>query len=198
MPASFDAKLARRYLARTVIYAAAVLLMVAAAPATQADEQGDNPQYTAWANFKVGSTCTLVGKAQAGPVELEIKTKSTLSEVSKDHVTLDTTRSTVLSGEKRPTETIKQTIPAKIEKRDLKDDGTEVIAAAGKNFKCEVIEVTTEAPNPDAPSNKGNAKAWISSEVPGGVVKIVATGSVIGPDGQRNELTLVLDSFEVK
>jgi hypothetical protein len=185
----------QQHFARSLVAAAAALFALAATPAGQ---QIDDPRYAAWASFKVGSTSTLSGNAKAGPIDLEINTKSTLIAVTTDHVTLKTISSTVLNGQQRPTETIEETVPAKIESEDQKDDGQGIIQAAGRTFKCEIFEGATDAPEPGAPKSGGIAKAWISKEVPGGIVKLSATGSLVGPNGERSQLNLMLQSFEAK
>jgi hypothetical protein len=171
-------------------------------------EQVDSPRYQAWAKFKVGSSHTLQGEADAGGMTIHSEMTETLAEVTDDHVTVETTNTTNVMGRDHTTPPRRRTIPAKEDIKDAKQVGTEDVQAMGKTFSCKVWEVT-EAPTGAAPGQPGanagdqrhgSAKIWASPDVPGGVVKMEVKGHTGGPkeQGQDVTLTYLLKSYEAK
>lgn len=149
-------------------------------------EQVDNPAFGAWTKFAVGSNATLSGSIEAGERKMQMEMTQKLAEKADDKVTIETTATMEMMGQKHATPARKQEIKAKTEKADITEIGSEKVEAAGKTFDCKVYEMK----NPD-PQSQGKAKAWISSEVPGGLVKMEANG----PQGK---MSYTLKSFEVK
>ena len=91
-----------------------------------------------------------------------------------------------IAGQNQEIPPQKQTILAKIEKQNITEVGAEKVEAAGKTLDTKVYEMAG-----GAPGQTGKAKAWISDQVPGGVVKLEAKtpqGAVAG----------MLKGFEVK
>ncbi len=160
------------------------LLLTAASWAFAADTI-DNPQYTSWAKFKVGTSVTLKTESDMGGMNSQMETTMTLLELTPDKAVVETKMSMNAAGHQMDMPARKMDIPAKIEKPaptlngatpatepakvDAKQS-TEEIDVAGKKIKCKVVEATTVTNGMTTKS-----KSWTSEEVPGGLVKMEAT-----------------------
>ncbi len=171
-------------IARTAF--AVLFVMMVAAPLARA-EQVDNPAYEAWAKFGVGSSETLHSSMQAGGQSMEMESTRTLKEKTDDHLVITVQATMNMMGQQHTTPERTMTIPAKTQKKDVKELGTEDVQAAGQTFSCKVFEV--KGINPQEPG--AFAKIWVSPEVPGGVVKMQA-GS------PRGTITSTLKSYDKK
>lgn len=156
-------------------------------------EQQDNQQYLHWAKFKPGSSVTMTGNVEGNAQKVQIDMTNTLVEVKPDKLVLESYSTLNIAGQDRKSPARKRDVPAKEEKKAVvKEVGEEQIEAAGKKFKCKVIEGETDvAPGPGGASGKAKAKIWIADEVPGGAVKMVVTSD-------RGTMTFTLKSFDVK
>ena len=162
-------------------------------------EMIDNPQYKGWAKRNPGSTATLKGKTVAMGHSMDMEMTQKLIEVKPDEVVIEASTVVSMAGNKMPAHTMKQTIPAKVEKDPANpnpdqpkiewQEGEEKVEVMGKSLTCKVYESTMEQGG-----NTMKAKVWNSDEVPGGTVKMQVT-----MDGEvKSETTLELVSYEDK
>ena len=174
----------------------AIALMATASVVRAADEV-ENPRYKVWSSFKVGSSETLEGKITMGPNEVTVTMTTTLKELVEDHATLERAVTAVVMGHDHTNPPQSETVPAKAEKREMTELPNEKIEAAGKTFDCKVIETTGNVPmgRPGAPAQTVKMKLWVSSEVPGGLVKMEMPNAMAGADAK---VDYTLKSFEVK
>ena len=146
--------------------------------------QVENPQYKEWAKYKPGTSMTMSTTSDAGGQSSKMETKTTIKEVTDDHVTLETAMSMDAGGQKmdmpaQSTEIKKMMeempatpnaqAPADAPKPDTKTSEESVTVGAG-TFKTKLTESTMEAAG-----NKTVSKTWTSDDVPGGMVKMEAT-----------------------
>jgi hypothetical protein len=199
---------ARRWAAGLVCVGA---VMVAAGSARADDATAvPSPRYAAWAKCKPGTSATLSGDmdmGQMGKIHTEIT--RTLVSVTPDAATVTVLSKITMMGTERPGRTRTETIPAKEPPRDMKQTGTVDVEAMGKSYKCKVYEATGAAAGqaspvagrpgmggPGAPAgyNPADAKAtaYISDDVPGGMVKLEVTGAA------GKLVTFVLTAVDVK
>src|ERR1041384_5793131 len=132
--------------------------------------QSKHPTYDRCANFKVGSWVKMKIEAESGGVKGVEDRTVTLTELTKEKAILEWKRIRILAERKYPEETSRIEIrsdnwpnPTTVQK-----EGEEEIEIAGKKLKCRWIKGT---------SNEGNVKFWVSTEVPGGIVKVEQTTS---------------------
>jgi hypothetical protein len=164
-------------------------IMVSAAPMRAG--QIENPEYNAWAKFKIGSSRTLAG-AHGGSgsfTATQGSSPSTLEKVENDKITIRGGPPIFGYGP----------ITAKIDQKDIKFLGEETVTAMGKTFKCKVYELAKITSPNGAKSSQ--LKKWINDEVPGGLVKeenkITEPGP--SPDLQYHRTeTFLLTAYEVK
>jgi hypothetical protein len=158
-------------------------------------EMVDNPEFTSWAKFKVGTAVTYSRQMSMGGDQRTMDTTSTLTEVTPDHVTLENKTTMSVNGTVQNIPAQTRTINAKVAKGSRPDEphdgdakpetGTEDIQAAGKTFSCKWMKITR--------SEKGTTvtmKFWRSDDVPGGLVKMDLTGSAT--------MTTTLTALDVK
>jgi hypothetical protein len=176
---------------------AMVAMMVSAAPLRAG--QMDNPEYKAWASFKVGSSSTLTVKGAGGggylrPSSGVPASQSTLVEIDSDKVMI-LLGSPSATNKPRP---VLATMNAGI----MKQVGEESVDAMGKTFKCKVYETPKDTWNAaDGSGQKSTqTKKWICDDVPGGLVKMEIYRTDPAPDGQQyhNTETHLLSAYEVK
>ena len=166
--------------------AAAVVTVVAAtaagqtaAPAASAGPATvDNPQYAAWAGRKVGTSVTLVcqGDGPAGSAA-RVEVTQTLKSVTADAATVVSATKLSAQGQVhaagRPTVL---TVPARVPPADMRQTGTDTVAAMGRSFACRVYQVA----QPVAGGGSSKAVAYLNDAVPGGVVKLVVANPAGG------------------
>ena len=101
--------------------------------------------------------------------------------------------SAITMGEGMPTNKMKQNVNAKIDKSKLNETGEEDVEAAGKTYKCKIVEMTIARQNPNANArvNEVKAKLWVNGDVPGGIVKMETTL-------HSGTMTSLLKSYEIK
>ena len=98
---------------------------------TAGAEQVDNPRYHCWAKFKPGSTSTLAG-TMTGPqgMQMDMEMTHTLIDVKPETVTVESKVNVNVGGQVRTPPPRQQTIPAKIEKQDVKEAGEQELIKA--------------------------------------------------------------------
>jgi len=176
-------------------------LLALAAPAVRAADV-ENPEYKNWSAYKPGTTVKLHMVIDAAGNKTEMDQTTKLVEVTKDKAVIEDTRVMNVAGQTLNMPAQKRDVPAKVAdagapatKPDAKDPKAEAktteetIEAGGKKYKCKVIETATDMPGGQG---KANAKIWTSTEVPGGVVKMVTTTT----GALKSESTMTLVSFE--
>jgi len=179
-----------------VICAVVILAFpLATVPGVARGEEVDNPQYQAWAKYKPGSTRTLAGELGKGS-GLSMEMTSTLKDVTPEHATLSTKTTVNMMGQSRQRPEVEQPVAARMQPRDISAAGEEDVEAAGKTYKCRVFDVRSESSGranaaPTSQPAPSTARIWVSSDVPGGLVKMI----VHTPGG---DMTLLLKSFEAK
>jgi hypothetical protein len=173
-----------------VLAMAAVMALAAPLRAGQID----NPEYKAWAKFKVGSSRTLTGAHGGGAsfVATGSSSLSTLLAITSDKVTIKGDVPIFGYGP----------ITARIDEKDIKYIGEENVQAMGKTFKCKVYTLPKKTWNAATGGQKSSQlKKWINDEVPGGLVKEENAISEPGPSPDlqyhRTE-TFLLTAYEVK
>ena len=165
-------------------------------------ERVDNPLYKAWANSKPGSTTTLGLDADSPMGKVHVDMVFTLDGVDKDGATVEVTGTVTMGGQAHAGEPKKQTIPAKVSADDVKATGDKDVDAMGKTFKTKVYEVHPAAMGTMPPAAAGanarkqTATLYLSDDVPGGIVKLEATGGIAGKAGKTQTATVT--SFEAK
>jgi hypothetical protein len=177
----------------------AVLVLAGASP-LRAD-QIDNPRYKAWASFKKGSSRTLDATIQAGPVQVQTSMQSTLTDVTDDMITVQTQSTSTYAGQTRQSPPHDQTIAAKVDEKELKDDGEESVDAMGKTFKCKVYEASAASMGAaNGAKAQGQVKFWTSEGVPGGIVKMTINVPTpgAGEQGSTTTITYLLSAYEAK
>ncbi|HEX4055669.1 MAG TPA: hypothetical protein VHX86_15500 [Tepidisphaeraceae bacterium] len=158
-----------RYLRRSTAWAV-IFVVMTAVPSLFA-QQVDNPDYLAWAKFKVGSSRTLSGTVLAGGLKIEVQTTYTLREVTADHVVVESRTTTDFGPGPRVGRPVRQIEDAKVEGQEVKDLGEENVQALGRWFKCEVYQMKDDTVDGKERPWGGKAKVWVCADVPGGVVR---------------------------
>ena len=164
------------------------LLLTAMPAASEAGEMIDNPEYTSWKGYKVGTSITHRMTTQAGPSKTKMETTTTLKSKGKDKLVLTTKAVTFITipnqGEQKVESPAQErTVPAKFEMPKMPDnvpdmpkpemkEGEETIKAAGKSFKCKWIETKIKMGEMTTTS-----KTWTSKEVPGQLVKMTSSST---------------------
>jgi len=178
-------------------WAACVGLVLAMVSTSRAD-QVDNPHYQVWANFKAGSSRTWTGTVLVGPVHIRIEMTATLREVTPDHVTIETRTTTDFGQGPQVGKPLRATEDAKMEAEEVKDLGHETIQVMGRSFDCRVYQMKDDTVDGEERPWGGKAKVWISSEVPGGVVKFDVNPQNTTPSEQNALIKYELSAYEAK
>jgi hypothetical protein len=133
-----------------------------------------------WGGFKVGSfvkmkntvSTEVMGKA----MDTSSETKMTLAELTSDKAVLDVEVTAMGNTSKSRTEIpLTATAPAGAPPAGAGPDaktGSETITVAGKSLDCKTLEFETQTGG-----NKVSTKVWTSDQVPGFMVKSVASTS---------------------
>jgi hypothetical protein len=197
---------------RWVLAAGVLGLAVSLAPGFGGDgEKAENPYYKHWAGFKEGTTVVHLEKTTFGddatselPGGVDEKiVRYKLLSVSPKRVVVEAValeKEFLHTTESAPTKII---YPAKVNKAHL----DAVLLAAGAKYgeetlkvkvgkdemeiKCKTIEGTRKQKGEEV-----TQKFWLSTEVPGGIVKRTRT-TTHGPGKMVAETTILLRSFKV-
>jgi hypothetical protein len=166
---------------RTLFIAAcSIALSVTAARA----EEIDNPLFSAWSKYGVGTRVTLESKTADGMTMSSVRI---LKEKADDHVLIEVTATLEKGGKKEGTRPVPVTIPAKADKAKVQELEKEKLKVADKTYDCTIYAMADPGPNYIG----SNPKLWLSSQVPGGIVK-VEMSTPLGTNAQ------VLKSVEIK
>lgn len=174
-------------LSRMLLAAGLAMLMgIGLARAEEEVPMMDNPLFEVWSGHNVGSSETLEGKIN-GPngQQMVMESTYTLKEKTDDQVTIETTVSMEMMGQKHTMPPQQKAIKARVEKVDFEQVGSEEVSAMGKTFKCEIYEAHQD----NSKSKEFKAKVWVNKDVPGGVVKMEANT----PQGM---MTLMLKDYQ--
>lgn len=156
----------------TTLFAVIVCAFCTAARA----EMVANPQYDMWKDAGVGTSVTFVIKAEAMGMAQEITTVSTMVSKDADKIVVENKMKQTMMGQSMDMPPQKTDVPAQIDKANpqymdpaasIADE--EITVPAGK-FNCKVYEKIHEEGG-----NKTKMKAWLSKDVPGGMVKLEMT-----------------------
>ena len=128
-------------------------------------EEIDNPQFSAWSSFNVGTRVTLESKMNDGMTMTSVRT---LKQKAADHVVIEVLTTLEKGGKKEPTRPIPVTVKAKVDKAEAKELEHEKIQVAGKTYDCTIYAMEDAAPNYIGTK----PKIWVSPQVPGGIVKV--------------------------
>ncbi len=147
----------------------------------------DNPEFTYWADHKVGSWVKYKMEMDAQGVKVLVESHQILLEVGKEKVVVEQKTKLTAAGQEQPESSTKEEIfkdkdkdPIKIEK-----EGDETIEVAGKRLSCHWIEGTQKETR--------KVKYWLCKDVPGGMVKGEAAGGDI-----PGTMTITAGSWEKK
>lgn len=132
----------------------------------------DDPRYKYWSSCKAGSWVKSHMVVEQGGMQFETDQVQKLVDIADDKVTLEVSGTRKFNGKESPMPPRKQEIRAKYKEGDtnIESEGDETLEVAGKSYKCHWIQMTMKSgPNP------GHMKAWMTSDVPGGVLKAEVT-----------------------
>jgi hypothetical protein len=186
-----------RFFVRLMAAICAGWMAVAMASPAGAD-QVDNPHYQVWANFKPGSSRVWTGTIQVGPVHIRVVMTATLREVTPEHVVIETRTTTDFGQGPRGGRPLREIADAKIEAEEVKDLGDETIQAMGRSFNCKVYQMKDDTVDGQERPWGGKGKFWVSSEVPGGVVKIDVNPQNKTAADQNAMIVYELTAYDVK
>jgi hypothetical protein len=144
--------------------AASLLVAMSGAGAAFAGDV-DNPQFSAWSKYKVGSRVVLESKMDGG---MTMESTRTLKEKAADHVVVVCETVLEMGGHQEPSRPIEQKVMAKLDDGKVKEIGHEQVKVLGKSYDCTVYATEDVAPNYIGT----NPKLWITPDVPGGVVRV--------------------------
>src|SRR4051794_6508233 len=81
-------------------------------------EEVDNPQFSAWSSFNVGTRVTLESKMNDGMTMSSVRT---LKEKADDHVLIEVITTLEKSGKREPSRPIPVTIKTKVDQAKVKE-----------------------------------------------------------------------------
>jgi hypothetical protein len=174
-------------------------VMAAAAPAARAGDAAggkvDSPRYAAWSKCKPGTSATLSADLTMGTAKVHVEMTRTLVSVTPDAATVTVVTKASAMGHDNPPQSRTENVPAKEDASTVTDAGKADVTAMGKTYSCHVYQTTASAAGVTggrgaAPT--GTAKMYFSDDVPGGLVKLEATG----PTGAV--IDFVLTAVDVK
>ena len=145
----------------------------------------ENPLFKYWTGCKAGSWVKMTMEMDQGGQKVETEQVQKLLELADDKVVLEVSGKMKMAAGEFPMPARKQDVKAKepADKVKIEKEGDEEIEVAGKKLKCHWYELAVQAgPKPM------KIKAWMTKEVPGGIVKTEMT-----PDGQK---TMVMSAVE--
>jgi hypothetical protein len=166
---------------KSILVAAVVAL---ASTAVFAEEMVENPQYAAWAKFKVGSSLktqtVTVMTVQGNEMTNKVTTTSVLKEVTAAKAVLEVTTVMVVNGQETAMPAQKVDVPAKIKKGPTTEhppgykttklgEGDEEVAVGEKKYKCHWIKTKVTGPQIESTTT-----VWSCPDVPGGTVKTIS------------------------
>lgn len=165
----------------------AALALVLTAATVRADQVA-NPRFAHWTKFAIGSSETLQGDVQTGGMTMTFVATYTLTEKADDHVTLTVDVGMQMFGQPH-NHTRTETVPSTYDSTNVQSLPDEKVDAAGKTFDCKVYQI------PDSQKSGATAKIWAADGVPGGLIKLQATG--VGGAGSST-ITYLLQNYVAK
>jgi hypothetical protein len=171
--------------------AAVVMVVLGLAGAEARADINKNEVLKHWQKFKPGSSVTLAATINAGGMSIQTEMKNTLVKIESDKITLETTTTTILNGQRHEIPPTTQVIDANSDQGTWEVVGQEKITAGGHTYDCKIVDGKSLAPSRGGPPTDAKARIWINDDVPGGAVQIKANGS-------GHEITFTLVSFEAK
>jgi hypothetical protein len=186
----------RRMTMRLPIRCLTIAACVAGLSGAALGEQVDNPVYTAWAQYKPGTSVsykqtTTVEIPNAGSHASEMTITQKLVEVKPDGVTVEGSTTMSMNGREMQMPASTQVIRAKVEKdqvgvpqfskagdtqatvKDVKL-GTDTVDVKGTATAAKTREMTVEMTAPQQMTM--HIKSWGVEGIPGGLVKMESTG----------------------
>jgi hypothetical protein len=160
-------------------------------------DQVDNPAYKSWASQKPGTSISLSTSTTANSQTVKMETKTTLSAVADDKVTVSIDSTMDMNGQKMPIPTqsrdLKKTIdtnatqsPMDITPDILAKASEESVTVPAGTFKAKVIDINFSQ---QGANFKG--KMWFTNDVPGGIVKSEITSDGAVKSETKMELTAI-------
>jgi hypothetical protein len=177
--------------------------LLAATPMRAADDE-TGLRYKAWAKFKPGSSATLAAdisfNANQNNVTAHMEMTRTLKSVTDDQVEIEVVTKMDVMGHSQTSPPRIENIKADESSKDVKELDKQSVDAMGKTFSCKVYELSGDQASSVAPTgpgahpNPGSGKATIyaNEDVPGGIVKIDATGR------EGKQVTFLLTAMDAK
>src|SRR5258707_15091988 len=98
-------------------------------------EEIDNPLFSAWAKYGVGTRVTLESKMADGMTMSSVRI---LKEKADDHVLIEVTATLEKGGKKEPSRPVPVTIPAKVDKTKVQELEKEKLKVADKTYDCTI------------------------------------------------------------
>jgi len=148
----------------------------------------DNPHYLAWSKFKPGTQVDLDMNIVVAGQKMVTNVTMTLVDISAEQAVVETLAKMTIPGfagaaprEDKQTRTFLAKVPQSEAERafmppgavgESMETGTETVTAAGREYACTVRTFDGTIQNQPA---KG--KMWRDEQVPGGLVKMEASGS---------------------
>ena len=158
----------------------------ATSPTTKPASGIENPQYKAWANFKVGTRIVSRGSSvqsvergeEKGEVKTDVEIQQELVQLTPEKAVVDTTTKATQDGNAKPMQLRKIVFPRMVAKEEVDELGKgfdptlldrvteQSVTVPAGTFKAKVIEFEKRQGK-----NTVKVKSWFSYEVPGGTVK---------------------------
>ena len=180
---------------------AVVALALCFSGTARAAEATANPEYTNWSKFKAGSWARLSNESEAAGQKSKSTITQKLVECTPDKCVIEMTMSMEVGGQKMDMPAQKREVPAKAPagvavppvdpKADPKagvKETTEEVKVGDKTLKCKVMDTTVKQGETTSTS-----KVWTSDEVPGTVVKMLASTE----GAMKSTTTSTLEAFEI-
>jgi hypothetical protein len=167
-----------------------ILLSLAAAVLLCPPQDKENPAFKYWSAWKIGAWSKYKTITESSGVKIEIETTTTLTEIGKEKLVVESSGKMTMAGRETPTAPRKQDIKLKDPKMGAIDkEGDEALESGGKTYKCHWILTSQESAG-----GKVTMKFWFAKEIPSGIVR-----SEVGTEGEPTpRITTVLVEFGEK
>jgi hypothetical protein len=184
------------------IGSAALVLVLVCAGAARAEDTVENPEYASWSKFNKGTSVTLKSTITIRDKPSEQALTFTLVEVADDKVVVTLEVVIKVQGEVLKANPVREEIPKKLKlakgqkKEDALaskpegtfDEGKETLKVGGVETKTRWFKFKTTS----ARGTVTEGQVWVSSDVPGVIVKRHETS------GGQVPVTSVTDLIEIK
>lgn len=185
---SSDVRAAHRLALSVILATTAAARADGPAATTAPADTVANPQYDQWAKYKPGTAVTLVADTDAGGLgRVHLEVTQTLRSITPEAATLSHANRQMIDGRLQPAGRVTtQTIAARQPASAMRDVGSADVQAMGRAFKCRVCEMSQPGP-----VGQTHVTAYLSDEVPGGVVKLVVRS------GKGTAITFLINAISV-